>query len=828
MNLPNSTARQNGLTDWIDDQLQAADLPDEVALLVLAALEGDTALDHYLDDGVAVVRPESEHDADEVEASGVVLTSIKVEGFRGIGPACELAISPRPGLTVVAGRNGSGKSSFSEALELVLTGGTYRWANKSAEWRHQWRNLHHGTAEITVGLVEEGAGPISITSSWSEAETSVEARTVTSQAAGSKVVQGIGHLGWDAALEQFRPILSYDELGGMLEGKQSELYDALASILGVELLGDAVRRLKARSDARKGPGTAAKAQRKSLRADCEASTDERASEAATLLRKTDPDTERLRSLATGRDQGRDGEVAGLRTLSAITVPDEESVYEAVRRLKGAKNALADAGAEVSRRDRERLRLLEQGLALHAVHGDQPCPLCSAATLDDAWAESRREIVAKQSERFADVEAAHGSFNLAFDALRRLVQPPPAQLSGNIPSDVASEATAARNAWVTWADVAAQRNADGADQLIAHVESSLATLISRVNELKDAVGRRIGELDDRWQPLAGSIAAWCAAWDDWKVTEPVVTNLQAAEKWLKDNDLRLKNERLAPIQEQARQAWRRLRQESNVDLDGLELTGTSNRRRVRISGAIDGEQMDSFAVFSQGELHALALSLFLPRATLSESPFRFVVLDDPVQAMDPAKVDGLVELLGDLAKTRQVIVFSHDDRLPAALRRSAYDATIVEVNRSARSAVSVVTSQDPTARYLDDAHGLIKEWEHERLSEDDLRRTLPGLYRFAIESASKDRFFATRLAAGESIHSLDRIWRDTHTTRQRILLAIYTEQPPEHVAAKWFSAPYRKFALGVASSGFHQGLTTAPDDAHRDTKRLVADLREGSS
>ena len=45
--------------------------------------------------------------------------------------------------------------------------------------------------------------------------------------------------------------------------------------------------------------------------------------------------------------------------------------------------------------------------------------------------------------------------------------------------------------------------------------------------------------------------------------------------------------------------------------------------------------------SQGELHALALALFLPRATAPESPFRFIVLDDPIQAMDPSKVEGFV-------------------------------------------------------------------------------------------------------------------------------------------------------------------------------------------
>jgi hypothetical protein len=58
--------------------------------------------------------------------------------------------------------------------------------------------------------------------------------------------------------------------------------------------------------------------------------------------------------------------------------------------------------------------------------------------------------------------------------------------------------------------------------------------------------------------------------------------------------------------------------------------------------------------SQGEVNALALSVFLPRARLPASPFRFLVIDDPVQAMDPAKVDGLARVLEKAAADRQVI------------------------------------------------------------------------------------------------------------------------------------------------------------------------------
>ena len=259
---------------------------------------------------------------------------------------------------------------------------------------------------------------------------------------------------------------------------------------------------------------------------------------------------------------------------------------------------------------------------------------------------------------------------------------------------------------------------------------------------------LAERDDAWGQLAARISAWCATWDDVLKNKPSVDRLAAAEKWLKENDTRLKNERIAPISDEAKHAWTLLRQESNVDLGDLRLEGQATRRRVAITATIDGSDAGSaLPVMSQGELHALALALFLPRASLDDSPFRFVVLDDPVQAMDPAKVDGLVALLSEIAKTRQVVVFSHDDRLPAALRRMNASARIFEVVRGPDSSVSISAAEDPTTRYLSDADALCKD---DKVAAETLRRTLPGLLRMAIESAARDRFYATRLTRGDAL------------------------------------------------------------------------------
>ena len=76
-------------------------------------------------------------------APPVWLKAVTVEGFRGIGPAATLELEPAPGLTVVVGRNGSGKSSFAEGLELLMTGVLKRWEKRPKAWTETWQCLHH-------------------------------------------------------------------------------------------------------------------------------------------------------------------------------------------------------------------------------------------------------------------------------------------------------------------------------------------------------------------------------------------------------------------------------------------------------------------------------------------------------------------------------------------------------------------------------------------------------------------------------------------------------------------------------------------------------------
>ncbi|MFF4166295.1 AAA family ATPase [Streptomyces sp. NPDC001741] len=102
-------------------------------------------------------------------ASGrVYLDSLTVNGFRGIGPRARLSLSPRPGVNLVVGRNGSGKSSLADAIEVGFTGTRAHRPGQDATRGGHWANLHNAESpKIELKLAIEGdTGNSTLTRTW--------------------------------------------------------------------------------------------------------------------------------------------------------------------------------------------------------------------------------------------------------------------------------------------------------------------------------------------------------------------------------------------------------------------------------------------------------------------------------------------------------------------------------------------------------------------------------------------------------------------------------------------------------------------------------------
>jgi recombinational DNA repair ATPase RecF len=722
-------------------------LPEQSADLLLAALEGDESLSAQLG-GQAQPRSKARDVTAPPTPAGAYLQSLTVSGFRGIGAAATLKVMPRPGLTLVVGRNGSGKSSFAEAVEVLLTGDLRRWETLSAVWKQGWRSMHcPDPARITAEFLIEGAGLAKAERTW-PAGADFAGSSVTVQVAGEKRA-GLERLGWTSALTDYRPFLSHSELEAFF-GSPSGLYELLASVLGLEDLTLAAARLAQARKPREAALAEVKKRLPGLLARLATVDDERAEACRRALAGRRWDLASARSAATGAPTAAGGgELDQLRLLAqlSVSVPAEAEVLEITAALRLAAAGLEAVAGSPAGQARALAALLTAALHHHDAHGDGDCPVCGRhGALTMSWRQATQEAVDRLHQ---EAQAAESAEQAASDARQRaaaLMQPVPAILLAEPPSPGVGTGPA-RAAWQRWAsppDAGTAAGPAGLRALAGHLDQEIMPFTRETRALSDLASAEVARREDRWAPVAVEVSSWCA--DAAGATEGVapVAMIKAAEKWLKDATDDIRNERLAPLAEQARAIWRMLRQESNVDLGAIRLAGSANQRRVELDVSVDGTPGSALGVMSQGEVNALALSVFLPRATLPGSLFRFLVIDDPVQAMDPAKVDGLARVLESTASGRQVIVFTHDNRLAQAVRQLSIPASILEVTRRPGSAVQVRTCLDPVEQPLRDARALAAD---DSLPPEVAARVVPGLCRTAVEAAFTEAIWRQQLRDG---------------------------------------------------------------------------------
>jgi recombinational DNA repair ATPase RecF len=808
----------------VDRRLMVTRALDEAwSLLVLGACDGQASLAAALDGQAPRVRRAIRAAEDQPAAHpGAYLESIGVEGFRGVGPKRTLEFDPGPGLTLVMGRNGSGKSSFAEGIEILLTGTNSRWARRSKIWQEGWRNLHHGerTAVEATFAIEGRKGPTTISRQWTPGAT-LDASDVTVRLP-DRTKADLAGLGWTSTIETFRPFLSYNELGSTFDEGPTEFHDRLSRILGLGDIEDAQQLLKVTRLGRSKVIDDAKSRLAGLLGQLEAVDDSRGRIVYSALKGRSWDLAAVeRVLDEPTEAGGSAQELGvLRSLANVQPPNAEDV----RRIAGdleevAERETALAGTPAGEA-RDVIEILRVAVRHFDAHGEGDCPVCGRKlALLPSWrarTEARiRELASKASEAEAVAREARSVRQRVSGLLAGL---PPALLPASERMGLdASEVVAAWRAFVSVPEDPAE--------LPRHLFDSIEPLVMSAERFRALARAELDRREELWAPVARALIVWLDSARAAQAAGNQVADLKSAEAWLKETSGEIRAERFEPIARQAIELWTLFRQQSSVDLESVVLTGSGPSRQVKIDVTIDGVASAALGVMSQGELHAMALSLFLPRATLPESPFRFVVIDDPVQSMDPARVDGLARVLDDVAKQRQVIVFTHDDRLPESARRLGIDAHVIEVTRRENSVVDVSTSVDPTERNLDDADAIASD---PNVPGELARQVVPGYCRAAIEAAAIEIVRRRRIGRGELHAAVERLLETNAQTRPLLSLALFdTAGRAAEVGGKvagW--GMWASEVLDAAAHGAHKGAGLMPlDELVPNARKFCRRLRE---
>ena len=737
----------------------ATDASAPLRRLVTAALAGPGDLEDTLNSVAAEPADDapSGNVAPSERGGRVFLSRISVSSLRGIAEPVEIRLEPRPGLVVVCGRNGSGKSSFAEGAELAITGESKRLAQKW--WKDGLQNVHRADPPyVEVDVHVDGIGDVLLTAAPGDGKTTPTRYAVQARTGAAF---DLNTHGWLDAASRYQPVLTYTELADLASAQPKVLADSISNIIGLDGL---TRTDKTLTDAITEHSRIPKAADDKLGALLrELSRDDtpRAAEIAKALRGDTPDLDGARRISAGGTGSVPATRATLEAWATLAAPPPEGVAEAAGRLGQAILDNEAATSTAAGRARQLVSILETVLQ-HREHDADPCPVCGVGVLDEAWGEDAAERLAQARADAKTADGAAAGLLTARTQLHALLVAPPPVLTG-APVNTVDPAAAC----TVWQRLAALRSASDSD-LVEQAAAAATATDAAVAELATAAKAAVAEDDARWAPIAEQAADTIAALAAAAAERVHVRDLTEARDWLRETIDDIRNERFAEFKDQATEIWDALRQDSNVTLADLQLKGANTRRRVEFTLAVDDTPAPG-AVLSQGELTALGLSVFLPRSTAEASPFRFVLVDDPVQSMDPTKVDALAQVLHDLAAERQVIVFTHDDRFLAALRRLGRHHTAYSVTRGRFSDVRVERTTDAVEQYLRDADALAKDTKG--LPLDLVSITVSGICRDAIDHAATEAVFARYRREGRTLADAEHAVEKAQPTNRLLALAL---------------------------------------------------------
>jgi len=710
---------------------------------------------------------ESWHSADKTWC----LEKVSIHGYRGVSndDPLVLAFDPTPGITVLHGLNGAGKSSVSDAIDIGLTGRTPPVAIGTAGKAPLWEpiQLARGSTsahiEVTLSARSERLVISTLLGSNGTVQ-SHDARIENSEGARQTTLDA----SWHQALASYQPVFAY----AALERRVQLSKDLATYFEGLLALGGSFTALQ------------------------ETIVERGESSAQALSRWRSAKDEAMHSVRQiDEERGADTKVT---PLDPVIVPDVED---------DRNEWLRNAG------------LLEEGVHSHTLPGDTRAqPLDAATRVQDSILKFERAGTASEQHLSGALESLHS------EAIDRHIDsdacPVCTTLNSNwlallgetvkgnnnlsvlrkaVDTNTRALASATEGLLVPVLKVGALAEVDDPIRVLSSTAQHLLEKFCEVRNANSATQHSV-------LTATSELSTWLGSSDAGILVDEAVARTDAnkqwriararavesfATVWKKDGASAAESVLWSQTAKRVEEIRNQLRKRRSASLEGKagarikSLLSDAQLHLKSISVSLTKASMDlvdqndnavDLGMLSAGQRNAVLLAPLL--ASVDAGPFGFLILDDPVHAFDELRIDRLAETLAKLAETRRVIVLTHDDRLKEHLAARSIQCDTRLVDRSSSTgAIEISDSSQFWHELLNDAGQIHDLAATEAGSTQDVTDAVRRLCRMAIDNAL--RTFTLRNA----------VLFNRHTTADlEALDAVYTTEKRLHVAKSFWPGP----------------------------------------
>lgn len=688
------------------------------------------------------------------------LWRVRVQGYQGVSAEhpLEIEFDVTPGITVLHGPNGCGKSSVADAVDTALRGSPRQPVASGSggklplwEREHCGRDAEQATVEVTLAHRTER---LVLTCELDPSGDVIERTCLWQQGEQSTAVDLEG--AWQSALAGHQPVFGY----AAIERRVQVAKDLQGFLEPLLALGGCFAALEAAVE-----DAAAPAKDAAVRWQV-ALTGAKSAAAAVDAERRRPGLDELPAIAwpqpdaepedwlKAQGLGDTGEV-----LAEVTGAHRFRCSDAAEAVNLALDALQAGEHSLHGQLAVPLRgLLNEGESLDDPGRD--CPVCSTGNV--AWLDQ----LSTSLQGLTALSDLHDQASSALRGLGQAVEGDLADILQVLDAIAAPEPAAGcrdrlRSAGQDLAEVLCgqghQATADVRDRarrLTALLRSTDFVEVSREAERQSEHARQ-WRLARRTavKPLlatmrdGGTLAEQAVAWE-------------AAGKHLRTVQNDLRRDRADALRTVTARSVERLL--SDVGLQVAGLTVTQREAKVEVTDA--GGQPLPLSMLSAGQRNAVLLAPLL--ALRGDGPFGFLVLDDPVHAFDAVRVDRLATTIRQLAQTRRVVVLTHDERLREHLAAQDPHVDLRTVHRDAVTGeVTVDVSAAAWQVLLDDAQSTLDLGAtHGATSTTDIVR---GLCRMALDDALWAALLSTEVDAGRDPEPALAALDTKSTTAQRL-------------------------------------------------------------